>query len=142
MHCLSAVEVNSLSVYCLSHESLHLNILWSKKFRILRRKCAPVGRIKSFTVTSGLRILKFRTVCPNEFFLDFGRPCQFQKSASKKIFKRHSSANGAKKNFETKLSWLVLTHHFVYWPKNFFSNNFKIWPKILLSATFLKSWNF
>ena len=33
-----------------------------KYFRILRQKCAPVGKIKSFTVTSGLRILIWATV--------------------------------------------------------------------------------
>ena len=31
-----------------------------KYFGILSWKCAPVGKIKSFTVTSGLRISKFR----------------------------------------------------------------------------------
>ena len=113
-------------------------ILLSKKFRILRRKWALVGKIKSFTVTSGLRISKFRTVCPNEWFLDFEKPCQFEKRASKIFFKGHFSARETNFRGATKLSWLVFTHHFVSSPKKIFSNNLKIWPKILFTENFWK----
>ena len=126
------------NLYRVSYERLHLKFLLSKKFRILRRKCAPVGRIKSFTVTSGLRISKFRTVCPNEWFLDFGKPCQFEKRASKIFFKGHFSARETNFRGATKLSWLVFTHHFVSSPKKIFLNNFKIWPKILFTENFWK----
>ena len=103
-----------------------LKILLSKKLRILRPKCALVCRIKSFTVTSGLRISNFRTVCPNKWFLDFGTPCKFQKRASKIFFKGHFSARGTNFGGAIKLSWLVLTHHFVSSPKKNFLNNLKI----------------
>ena len=115
-----------------------LKILLSKKLRILRPKCALVCRIKSFTFTSGLRISKFRTVCPNEWFLDFGRPCKFEKRASKIFFKGHFSARETTLRGATKLSWLVFTHHFVSSPKKIFLNNLKIWPKILFTKNFWK----
>ena len=71
-------------------------------------------------------------------FLVWGNPVKVQKSASKKIFKPYFWAIGTKNNFETKLFWLVLTHHFVSCPKKKFSNNFQIWPKILFTENFWK----
>ena len=74
-----------------------------------------------------------------DFFLFLADPWLFQKSAFKKIFKRHFSTRGAKASVETKLPWLVLTHHFVPCPKKIFSNNFKIFWKFSLNKNF---WNF
>ena len=124
--------------YRVSYEICLLTLLWIEKFGILSRKCAPVGKIKNFINKSGLRISKFQSICPPELLLVLGNLPVFSEKASKKIFKRHFSANGAKKNFETKLFQLVLTHHLVFWPKKFFWTNLKIWPKILWSKTFLK----
>ena len=109
-----------------------------KYFVILSWKCAPVGKIKSFTVTSGLRISKFRTVCPNEWVLDFGKPCQFEKRASKIFFKGHFSARETNFRGATKLSWLVFIHHFDFRPKQFFWTIWKFDPKYYLLRIFEK----
>ena len=71
-----------------------------------------------------------------KFFLFLADPWLFQKSAFKKIFKLHFSPRGAKTGVETKLSQLVLTHHFVPCPKKIFSNNFKFFYNFLLNKYF------
>ena len=125
-------------IYRVSHEICLSSLLWSEKFGISSRKCAPVGKIKSFINKSGLRISKFQSICSRELLSVLGYLAGFSEKASKKIFKRHFWAYGAKIIFETKLFWLALTHHFVSCPKKNFWTNLKIWPKILLSESF---WN-
>ena len=119
----------SINSYRVSNEICLLTLLWIEKFGILSRKCAPVGKIKNFINKSGLRISKFQSICPPELLLVLGNLPVFSEKASKKIFKRHFSANGAKKilkqNF-CNLSWPIIWFSV---QKNFFGPTWKFDPK-------------
>ena len=56
-----------------------------KYFVILSWKCAPVCKIKSFTVTSGLRISKFRTF----YFIKFSNCTTFLSHCNKTKILKH-----------------------------------------------------
>ena len=69
---------------------------------------------------------KFRLICSQWFFKVFRKAWDLKKEAFKKIFKCIFSACVSTRNFLTKLSKLLMTHHLDSCPKKIFRMNFQI----------------